>query len=255
MQRQERGAAGVGVYPSKASAFESAQLGVPTLAELVKTRQHEAIKSLPPVNMKSKALLSALLLFSWAHSFAAPADPTKAAESCEVAVGDTIKEMRGKDVQDIQFTKEKRVLTPTTGDETDVKGAGRYKLGSSGPRPFTFGCAYNPVTNATSGIVFRDAGPLRSEADQKPWDPDLSKVSPEACEIAVVADLKKKHPRVGRIVLGSDSRRLQPASDGRSSLEGMGAVERAPGMNAISFKYACEFEPKSGRIVAVRTAE
>lgn len=183
-----------------------------------------------------------------------PADAGKAADSCEAAVVDTIKEMRGRDAQDVQFSKDKRMLAPTTGEDTDVKGAGRYRNNTGASMPFTYGCAYNSKTGATSGIVFRDAGGLRA-TEEKPWQPDLANVSPEACETAVAANLKSKHPRVGRIAFGSDSRQLRPAPAGRSSLEGVGAVERAPGMSLVQFSYRCEFEPGNGKIVAVQTIE
>jgi hypothetical protein len=203
---------------------------------------------------------SSTLLFITATAFCAgshaalPADAAKAAESCEAAVTDTIKEMRGRDAQEVQFQKDKRVLAPTTGEETDVKGAGRYRNAMGASTPFTYGCAYNGKTGGTSGIVFRDGGGLRA-SEEKPWQPDLVNVSPEACETAVAAALKTKHPRVGRIAFGSDSRQLRPAPAGRSSLEGVGAVQRAPGMNLVQFTYRCEFEPGNGKLVAVQTIE
>jgi hypothetical protein len=199
----------------------------------------------------------AALAFGSNLALAATPDPAgagKAAESCEAAVIETIKEMRGRDAQDVLFSKDKRVLLPTTGEEIDVKGAGRYRGPAGTPMPFTYGCAYNAKTGATSGIVFRDAGGSRA-AEEKPWQPDLTTVSPEACETAVAANLKSKHPRVGRIAFGSDSRQLKPAPAGRSSLEGVGAVQRAPGMNLVQFSYRCEFEPRNGKIVAVQTLE
>lgn len=199
------------------------------------------------------SLATAMLLYSAMVHAALPADAAKAADSCEAAVTETIKEMRGRDAQDVQFSKDKRVLSPTTGEETDVKGAGRYRNAGGTSMPFTYGCAYNAQTGATSGIVFRDAG--GSRAEEKPWQPDLVNVSPEACETAVATALKNKHPRVGRIVFGSDSRQLRPAPAGRSSLEGVGALERAPGMNLAQFTYRCEFEPGKGKIVAVQTIE
>ncbi len=191
---------------------------------------------------------------SQAASGVSPAVAAKAAESCESAVNETIKTLRGRDAQDIQFAKDKRVLLPTAGDDTDVKGAGRYRAANGAVMPFTYGCAYNADNDTTSGIVLRDAGGSRASAE-KPWEPDLTNVSPEACETAVAADLKSKHPRVGRIAFGSDSRQLRPAPNGRSSLEGMGAVQRAPGMNLVQFRYRCEFEPGKSRIVAVQTME
>lgn len=206
------------------------------------------------MNTRTPHLAAALLLFSVAAQAALPSDGMKAAESCEAAVTDTIKEMRGRDAQEVQFNKDKRSLLPTTGEDTDVKGAGRYRNAAGASMPFTYGCAYNAKTGATSGIVFRDAGGLKA-AEEKPWQPDLVNVSPEACETAVASALKSKHPRVGRIAFGSDSRQLRPAPSGRSSLEGIGSLERAPGMNLVQFSYRCEFEPGNGKIVAVQTIE
>lgn len=197
---------------------------------------------------------AALLACNGAAHAAMPADAAKAADGCEAAVTETIKEMRGRDASEIQFQKDKRVLNATTGEDTDVKGAGRYRNAAGASTPFTYGCAYNSSTGATSGIVFRDGGGLRA-SEEKAWQPDLMSVSPEACETAVAAALKQKHPRVGRIAFGSDSRQLRPAPAGRSSLEGIGAVERAPGMNLVQFSYRCEFEPRNGKLVAVQTLE
>jgi hypothetical protein len=205
------------------------------------------------MNIRTLALIPLLFGSTIVHA-AAPADANKAAESCETAVIETIREMRGRDAQDVQFSKDKRVLAPTTGEETDVKGAGRYRAPGGASMPFTYGCAFNAKTGATSGIVFRDAAASRA-AEEKPWQPDLLSVSPEACEAAVASALKNKHPRVGRIAFGSDSRQLRPAPAGRSSLEGIGAVERAPGMNLAQFSYRCEFEPGNGKLVAVQTFE
>lgn len=200
-------------------------------------------------------LTSALLLGSGLAFAANPLpDAATASEKCEAAVADTIKEMRGRDAQDVQFTKDKRVLAPTTGDDTDVKGAGRYRGPGGSSMPFTYGCAYNAKTGATSGIVFRDAAALRA-AEEKPWQPDLMNISPEACETAVASALKTKHPRVGRIAFGSDSRQLRPAPSGGANLEGIGAVQRAPGMNLNQFSYRCEFDAKNGKLVAVQTFE
>lgn len=182
-----------------------------------------------------------------AHAQAA--DAAKAADDCEAAVTDAVKRMRGRDAQDVQFIKAKRSVTPSTDDETTLKGEGRYKGNGGRSMPFSYSCALNTRTGATSGVVFRDL----AEADSKPFLPDLTRLSVSDCEGAAAASLKSKHPRAGRIVLDGESRRLLPAADDRIALEGRGAVERAPGMNAVPFTYRCEVEPRNGRIVSVQT--
>ena len=53
----------------------------------------------------------------------------------------------------------------------------------------------------------------------------------------------------------SGTRKLQPAPNDRTRLEGQGAVERAPGMNAIPFTFRCDFEPRSGKVMRIETSE
>jgi hypothetical protein len=184
----------------------------------------------------------------------AQADPARATERCEKEVADTIRRLRGREARDVQFVAARRVLLPGGEDETSVRGEGRYRSASGASISFTYGCAYSAATDATSGVVFRDLGAVRA-ASEKAFEPDLSNVSPEACESAAAAALKKQHPRVARINFGSDSRRMQPGENGRIELLGQGSVERASGMNLIPFSYRCEVEPRSGRIVAISTKE
>jgi hypothetical protein len=195
----------------------------------------------------SRALLVLALLAAGAAQ--AQTDAAQAADDCEAAVADAVKRMRGRDAQDVQFIKSKRMLTPSTDDETSLKGEGRYKSARGRAMPFSYGCAINTKTGATSGVVFRDL----AVAEDKPFQPDLTNVSVIDCEGAAVASLKSKHPRAGRIVLDGETRQLRPAPDERIALEGRGALERAPGMNSSPFTYRCEVEPRSGRIVSIQT--
>ncbi|MCW7537033.1 hypothetical protein OOT46_04100 [Aquabacterium sp. A7-Y] len=177
----------------------------------------------------------------------------QAGDRCEAAVAETVRAMRGREAEDVQFIGSKRALSPMSDDETGVKGEGRYQ-GAGGAVPFTYSCAYNASTSATSGVVFRETGRARALAEAA-REPDVTHVSPEACETAAAGVLKQKYPRVGRIVFGSDSRRLRATSNIRTSLEGQGGVERAPGMNAIPFSYRCDFDSRNGRILSAQTAE
>ena len=198
--------------------------------------------------------LSLVLIFvglSAASAVQAQAEAAKAADDCEAAVTEAIKRMRGKDAQDVQYVKVKRSVTPSAEDETSLKGEGRYRGAGGRIVPFSYGCALNTKTGATSGVVFRELAAL---TEDKPFQPDLTNVSVSDCEGAAVASLKNKNPRAGRIVLDSESRQLRPAQDERIALEGRGAFERAPGMNSAPFTYRCELEPRSGRIVSVQTS-
>jgi hypothetical protein len=206
--------------------------------------------------MSSQLHRFALLLLAGAacgHAAAAQPGADDAGEKCETAVAETITRMRGRNAQEVQFAGAKRALTPASDDETGVRGEGRYRGPAGRAMPFTYSCYYNTKSGATSGVVIRDAA--ANTPSEAAWQPDLTNVSPEACESAAAADLKDKHPRVGRIVLGSDSRQVRPGPDGHILLEGRGAVQRAPGMNAVPFSYRCEFDGKGGRVIGVQTTE
>lgn len=196
----------------------------------------------------------ALTLFAVNTNAVQAPEHTKAADRCEVAVTDAVKQARGKEAQEVQFFGAKRQISPTPNEELGVKGEGRYRRPSGDHVSFSYSCAYNSATGETSGALFRETGPTESARVSKPWEPDLLNVSPEACESATAAVLKQKYPRVGRIAFGSDTRKLQPAPNEHMLLEAQGAVERAPGMSLVPFTYRCEFEPEGGKIVKVETS-
>jgi len=162
---------------------------------------------------------------------------------CETAVTRSIHEIRGKQVGDLQFGGDARAVS-TDGDRVDVKGSGRYRRGAGAPIPFTYSCAYDEASGATSGVLFREA----DSAAVPPlpvWQADLSKLSPEACEAAAAQSLQANHPRASGIVFDGDTRKLGPGA----ALSGTGRIVPAPGMNPGVFKYRCEFD-NSGRLVA-----
>jgi len=199
------------------------------------------------------ALMSTLVAGTAA---AAAPEPSKAGDRCESAVADTVRRMRGRDAEEVQFIGAKRVLTPSGQDEeTDVKGEGRYRGPGGEPMAFTYSCAFNSKTGTTSGVVFRETGPTRPGGADVAWEPDLTRFSPEDCEAAAVLQLKEKYPRVGRIAFGSDTRQMRPAPNAHTSVEGQGALQRAPGMNSTPFRYRCEVETASGKVVKVQTTD
>ena len=205
------------------------------------------------MNIRPAILCIALTACTAGATAYAQGNAAKAAERCEAAVAETVKRMRGRAAQELQFIGAKRNLLPTQDDETGVRGEGRYSSKAGGTTTFTYSCAYNAKAGTTSGVVFRETGSDRARSESA-WQPDLTLISPDACETATAADLKQKYPRVARIAFGSDSRQLRPAPDNHTSLEGQGAVQRAPGMQAVPFNYRCEFDTRNGRIVSVQTS-
>jgi hypothetical protein len=196
----------------------------------------------------------ALMILAAGSAVSAPQDDAKATEQCEAAVAETVRRLRGRDAQEVQFVASKRALAAMTDDETGVKGEGRYRGAAGRSVSFNYSCAFNAKNGTTSGVVLREVGAAAAGAE-KAWQPDMTHVSPQACESAVAAALKDKHPRLGRVAFGSDTRRMRPAANNIVLLEGRGAVERAPGMNSIPFSYACEVDTRNGKVVGVQTSE
>lgn len=200
--------------------------------------------------------LSTLLLIAALPAWAAAsnADHDNAADRCEKAVGDTIARVRGRDAHDVQFVGARRLVSTTDENEIAVKGEGHYLRASGAATAFTYSCAFNPRTGATSGVLFKDAS-APEPAPSANWQPDLSRVSPENCEAAVAAVLKDKHPRASRIAFNSETRQLRPAPSSHLGLEGQGALQRAPGMNAVTFRYRCEFDADNGKVISAQAIE
>ncbi|MBL8346388.1 MAG: hypothetical protein JNN03_13175 [Rubrivivax sp.] len=181
------------------------------------------------------------------------ADNARALERCEASVVETLRKNRGPDAQDVQFVPAQRVVAAAEDGEISVKGAGRYR-GRGAGNSFSFSCSFSTKTGLTSGVVLREAGGGPGGRAEAAWNPDLSRISPEACESAVAQLLKRKHPRVAQIAMEPDTRRLQPGADGHVVLIGQGAVQRAPGMNAVPFSYSCEVDPRNGRVLEVNSS-
>lgn len=203
------------------------------------------------------ALFTVLLIAvapAWAASAAAAnADHDNAADRCEKAVGETIERVRGHDARDVQFVGARRLVSTTDENEIAVKGEGHYHRANGSATAFTYSCAFNPRTGGTSGVLFKDAAGAEPTPSAN-WQPDLSRVSPENCEAAVAAVLKDKHPRASRIAFNSETRQLKPATAARLLLEGQGALQRAAGMNAVTFRYRCEFD-ESGKVLSAQAIE
>lgn len=199
--------------------------------------------------------ITGLALLAAASAQTAPevtrGESARAQERCEASAAQTLQKLRGKLAQDVQFLPAQRVVAAIDDTEISVKGAGRYGAGAGAA--FSFSCSFNAKTGVASGVVLREPG-AASARPETDWQPDLSHVSPQACESAAAQLLKEKHPRVAQIAMEPDTRRLEPGPDGNIVLLGQGGVQRAPGMNAVPFSYACEFDGRSGALVGVKTS-
>jgi hypothetical protein len=198
-------------------------------------------------------------------ALAAPATPVKPAASdgiaaCEKAAQDALRDTRGT-VDELAFAGTPS-RQPGAGDQDEftLKGSGRYRVKAGTARAFSYSCTYNTRTSVVAGVVLRDAmagdaSAPRPAAPAKAVEPDLSRVSPEACESAAALALRKRNPRVEHISFNSELRQLQQDALGRGHLQGQGTAVRMPGDPSTHFTYMCDFDPRTGRVLAVQTTD
>lgn len=187
------------------------------------------------------------------------ADPARgpsggAAAACQLAVQDTLRETRGN-VATASFTSPP-VIAPGPADaaELTVRGTGQTRTANSA-RPFSYSCSFDTRSGTVAGVVLRDVGGPERAAATRAIEPDLSQVSPAACESAAAGALKRRWPAVAGITFMAETRRLDQQSSDRASLRGQGTA--APSMRdpATHFSYDCEIDPRNGRIVGVRIGD
>jgi hypothetical protein len=200
-----------------------------------------------------------------AASAAAPAaraanglPPATAVQACELAVRATLRNARGA-AAEVSFNAPPAAL-PGSADGGDLllRGAGRARSGGNA-RTFTYSCTYDTRASSVAGVVLRDAVPADERAAAAPVrtvEPDLSRISPAACESAAATALKRKWPNVGRIAFNADTRSLVQDSAGTAKLEGQGTAQPQPSSDlSAHFRYQCALDAASGRVLALRLVD
>jgi hypothetical protein len=208
--------------------------------------------------------LCGLFVGAWMAVAASAAEPSNAAgdgpAACQKAAREALRDTRGA-IDEVSFAAPPSVLAGTSSDEEfNFKGTGRYRVKPGAAREFTYSCSYNKHSGTVAGVVLRevaasDAAPIRAAATAAPPEPDLSHVSPQACESGAAVALQRRHPKVERISFNTELRQLRQSSPTQGSLNGQGMAVRTPGDPSTHFSYQCEFDPRSGRVIGVQTID
>jgi hypothetical protein len=186
----------------------------------------------------------------------APAAPhTQApAQVCEAAVTQAIHKARGGSAKQVQFMAPKRVTGKAAAAaqpvETSLQGEGRYQ-GAGGPVAFSYHCTLDPQGHDAPGVILKELGEP-SRAIEKPWQADMTNLSPEVCEAAVASAVTDKYARAVNLALSSKSRQLKPAPNGQTYMHGQGTAQKAAGMRPSAFTYRCELNTASGKFMGVQ---
>ena len=185
--------------------------------------------------------------------------PASAIQACEMSVRGTLRNARGA-AAEVSFNAPPAAAPGAAeGGEMLLRGAGRARSGSN-VRTFTYSCTYDTKSDSVAGVVLRDAAPAgdraATTAPVRTVEPDLSQVSPAACESAAASALKRRWPNVGRIAFNADTRSLIQDSAGTAKLEGQGTAQPQVGSEVSShFRYQCALDAASGRVLALRLVD
>jgi hypothetical protein len=142
---------------------------------------------------------------------------------------------------------------PTIDGQIVLRGAGRWRA-PTGMRSFTYICNVETRSAEAVALVLRDTTPVataKGPPPRAPAEPDLSALSPAACESSAVAALKARWPRVSQISFDPRTRVFsQPAADS-AQLHGSGQALPSVDSPTRLFGFDCEIDPRDGRVLGI----
>jgi hypothetical protein len=173
-----------------------------------------------------------------------------AVAACERAVQTTLRETRGASAAPTFNTAPSVVPGAADAPEITLRGAGQVRIGA-GVRPFSFSCSFDIASASVAGVVVRDSAAAPTATAARAVEPDLSHVSPTACESAAAAALKRRWPGVMQINFNPDTRQLSQDADGVASLRGQGSATPTVRDPEVHFSYDCAIDARNGRVMRV----
>lgn len=143
---------------------------------------------------------------------------------------------------------------PTDGGPLLLQGEGQWRDAGT-LRKFRFSCNIDPSDSEAVGVVIRQASPPpAAQGEAKPIaEPDLSHLSPSACESGAALALQQRWPRVSQISFDAETRSLTQQSTSRAELHGQGRARPSPESPVlVHFGFDCTIDPRDGRVVGMR---
>ncbi len=144
--------------------------------------------------------------------------------------------------------------SPSDGSQIVLQGEGQWREAAT-LRKFKYSCNLDPRSGEAVGVVIRQtAPPLAAQAQAKPIkDPDLSHLSPSACESGAAVALQQRWPRASQITFDPETRSLTQQSASRAELHGQGRARPAPESPVlVHFGFDCTIDPRDGRVIGMR---
>lgn len=178
----------------------------------------------------------------------------EALAQCERAVRQSLQPQPGT-AGDVRFSAAPPLpRVPADGRQIVLQGEGQWREATA-LRKFKYSCNFDPRSGQAVGVVIRQsAPPLAAQAEPKPIeDPDLSHLSPSACESGAAVALQRRWPRVSQITFDTETRSLTQQSASRAELHGQGRARPAPESPVlVHFGFDCTIDPRDGRVIGMR---
>ena len=160
----------------------------------------------------------------------------------------------GRQPVEVSFTAAPTVQPgPTIDGQIVLRGAGRFRA-PTGMRSFTYTCNVDVKSSEAVAVMLRDTTPqatAKAPPPKPPAEPDLSELSPAACESSAVAALKARWPRVSQISFDARSRVFKQPSASSASLHGSGKAVPSVDSPTRLFGFDCEIDPRDGRVLGI----
>ena len=194
---------------------------------------------------------------SWpllAQAQAAPGKPEGALSASVAACERAARQTFGAQApHDLEVTLGVPSMQPGLAGDGQVvlRGSGRWR-GAGAVHTFSYTCNVDRGTSEALGFVMRDSTPAVAEVaapTRASLEPDLSELSPAACESSAVVALQQRWPRVSKITFDSATRSLRQESASRAEFHGSGLALPAPGSPTTVFEFDCAIDPRDGRVL------
>ena len=174
---------------------------------------------------------------------------------CERAVRQALLPNGAAAAAELRFAAAPSVQRPLPDDGRIVlQGEGKWR-DAGALRAFKYSCNIDAQGSDAVGVVIRQLSPAPDAAAAAPkaMEPDLSHLSPAACESSAAAALKRRWPQVAQISFDIETRRLSQQSASRAELQGQGRAQASPGSPAlVHFGFECTVDPRDGRVIGMR---
>ena len=199
------------------------------------------------------ATLAAAALGETASIVPETASPA-AVEACERSARQAVPNL-GRELVEVTFSGAPAVQPgPAIDGQIVLRGAGRWRAPAGPVRTFTYTCNVEVKSGEAVALVLRDTTPqpaAKAPPPRPPAEPDLSELSPAACESSAVAALKARWPRVSQITFDVRTRVFQQPSASSALLHGSGQALPSADSATRLFGFDCEIDPRDGRVLRI----